>query len=380
MAKIRERGVPLAEYAGVKPLYGIKTGLNEAFLIDTSVKERLVRENPRSAEVIKPYLRGQGIKRWSPEWRGLWLIVLKSSSDHAWPWTGAGDSEEVFRQTYPSLHARMKPLEDRLRKRQDQGHYWWDLRSCAYYDAFEQPKITYQEIQTFSSFSYDTTSYYRNNKVFILPTGDLYLIAVLNSPLIWWHNWRYLPRIMNDTLTPLSVLMEKLPIAPPTDEARGAAEEAVGRLISLSGVEREARRDTLDWLRVEFGVGKPGQKLEDFAALDADAFVEEIRKRRSKDVGRLTPGSLRDLRAGYEEGAVPIRETRAEAARREAPLRPRQRRLRPHTGGSGPPLVHRAAPDALVLKSGVRRLQQKPVCGLHARAQRNYPGLLLCAD
>ncbi len=70
MAKIRENGVPLAEYAGVKPLYGIKTGLNEAFLIDTPTKERLVREDPRSAEVIKPYLRGQDIKRWSPEWRG----------------------------------------------------------------------------------------------------------------------------------------------------------------------------------------------------------------------------------------------------------------------------------------------------------------------
>ncbi len=93
--------------------------------------------------------------------------------------------------------------------------------------------------------------------------------------------------------------------------------EAVGRLISLSTAEREARRDTLDWLRVEFGVGKPGQKLEDFATLDADAFVEEVRKRRPKGEGRLTPGSLRDLRSGYEEGAAPVREARAEAARLE---------------------------------------------------------------
>ena len=110
------------------------------------------------------------------------------------------------------------------------------------------------------------------------------------------------------------------PIAPPTDEMRGEAEESVRRLISLTNMERKARRDTLDWLRVEFGVEKPGQKLEAFASLDTDAFVEEVRKRRPKGEGRLTPASLRDLRSGYEEGAAPIREARAEASRLERRL------------------------------------------------------------
>lgn len=141
MQKVRERGVPLAEFAGAKPYRGVLTGLNEAFLIDTATRERLVREDPRSAEIIKPYLRGQDIKRWSPEWRGLWMIVLKSSGDHPWPWSDAGDAAEtVFSQTYPSLHAHMKPLAARLRKRTDQGRHWWELRSCAYYDAFERPR------------------------------------------------------------------------------------------------------------------------------------------------------------------------------------------------------------------------------------------------
>ena len=59
---------------------------------------------------------------------------------------------------------------------------------------------------------------------------------------------------------------------------------------------------------------KPGQKLEDFASLAGDAFVEEVRKRRPKSEGRLTPAALKDLRAGYEEQATPVREDRAEAA------------------------------------------------------------------
>ena len=116
------------------------------------------------------------------------------------------------------------------------------------------------------------------------------------------------------------VSVEKLPIAPPTDEARGEAEDAVGRLISLTRVDQEAQRDTLDWLRVEFDVEKPGQKLEDFAAIGPDAFIEEVRKRRPKGEGRLTPGSLRDVRSGYSEMAEPVKRTRTEAASHERKL------------------------------------------------------------
>lgn len=324
MAKLRGRGIPLAEFAGVKPYRGVLTGLNEAFLIDTQTKERLVREDGRSEEVIKPYLRGQDIKRWSPDWRDLWMIVLKSSGDFAWSWSDStGDeAESIFRETYPALHAHLKPLEARLRKRSDRGRNWWELRSCAYYDAFEQPKITYQEIQTYSTFGYDEISYFGNNKVFILPTADRWLLAVLNSPLMWWHNWRYLPHMINDTLTPLGVLMEKLPIAEPkSDAAREEAESAVGRLVGITTEEQRSVRDMLDWLRLEFGIQKPGQKLQDFAALDSDTFITEVRKRLPKEKGRgaarLSPATLRDLRDAYEESASPVKAARLEAAKLE---------------------------------------------------------------
>jgi hypothetical protein len=93
---------------------------------------------------------------------------------------------------------------------------------------------------------------------------------------------------------------------------RAEAEPAVERLIPLATSGQEARRNMLDWLRIEFGVGKPGQKLEDFASLDADSFVEEVRKRRPRSAGRLTPAAHRDLRAGYEEMARSVREARGE--------------------------------------------------------------------
>ena len=114
--------------------------------------------------------------------------------------------------------------------------------------------------------------------------------------------------------------VEKLPIAPPTDEARAEAEEAVGRLVAFTRAEQESRRAALDWLRVEYDVQKPGQKLSDFAALTGDEFVEEVRKRRPKGAGRLSPAGLKELRSGYADLATPVREARTEAAKLERRL------------------------------------------------------------
>ncbi len=120
--KIRSRGIPLSEYAGVKPLMGILTGLNDAFLIDCATRKLDPPIGPGTQDLIRPYLRGQDIGRWFPNGSGLWMIALKSSGDHPWPWANSGDeAEAVFQKTYPGLHAHLKPLEDASRKRQDHG-------------------------------------------------------------------------------------------------------------------------------------------------------------------------------------------------------------------------------------------------------------------
>ncbi|MGH3090333.1 MAG: Eco57I restriction-modification methylase domain-containing protein [Rubrobacteraceae bacterium] len=324
MAKLRNVGVPLVEFAGVRPYRGVLTGLNEAFLIDTATRERLVREDPKSAGIIKPYLRGQDIKRWSPEWRGLWMIVMKSSGDHAWSWSAADDNsdeaEETFRKTFPAIHAHMKPLEAKLRKRSDKGRNWWELRSCDYYELFERPKLMYPDITWRSNFTLDTENRIFNNTVYFLPTDSAWLIAVLNSPLMWSFSWRNAAHGKDEALRFFNEFVQRIPIAPPTDEYREEAERMVERLIAAAKTGSEARRHALDWLRVEFGVEKPGKKLEDLASLSPDDFIAEVRKRRPKSEGRLTPGSLRDLRSGYEEMATPAKQARAESASLERRL------------------------------------------------------------
>ncbi len=68
--------------------------------------------------------------------------------------------------------------------------YWWELRSCSYYDVFEQDKLIYTEITWTPSVYRDKEKFLTNNTAYILGSANPWLIAVLNSPAIWWYAWR----------------------------------------------------------------------------------------------------------------------------------------------------------------------------------------------
>jgi hypothetical protein len=311
--KIRSTGTPLREFIGAGPYRGILTGFNLAFLLDAATRERLVSADPKSAALFKPYLRGQDVQRWRAEWTGLWMLALKSSGNHAWPWSASGgDAETVFAATYPAIHAHLNLYRDALIKRQDQGEHWWELRACAYWDAFDRPKIMYQEIQFHPCYMLDTAGMLANNKVFFLPAADLYLLGVLNSPLMWWYNWRYLPHMKDEALSPAGFLLESLPIARPTSEQRNAVETAVRTLIELTAQQTAASRDVLDWLRVEFAIEKPSLKLQEVSALDAEALIAEVKKARGKKQP-LTVAGVKALKEEHARSIVPLQQQAAEA-------------------------------------------------------------------
>ena len=185
MKKMGTVGIPLKDYAGTVPLSGIKTGFNDAFLLNTSTKEKLVAADPKSAALFKPYLRGQDVQRWQAEWIGLWMLAMKSSGNHAWPWSKTGEkAEAVFAATYPAVHAHLNQHRDALIKRQDQGECWWELRACAYWDRFEQPKIMYQDITWRSGFCLDTAGTLSNNTVYFLCSEDRWLLASMNVAIV----------------------------------------------------------------------------------------------------------------------------------------------------------------------------------------------------
>lgn len=320
MAKLRDVGVPLVEYAGAKPLYGIKTGLNEAFLVDTPTRDRLVAEDPRSAELLRPYLRGQDVRRWRAEWGGLWMIVLASSDDREWLWSGLESeaAEFAFEGAFAGVYRHLSLFRDRLLSRADQGRFWWELRRCSYYSAFEQPKILYQDIAWQPSFALDQRGVYCNNSVYFLPSGDYWLLAVLNSPVVWWYAWRRAQHGKDEALRLFSPFMESLVVPLAESRAMEAAEQLVARLTGLHEREYEARLALLDWLQVEHGVDNPSRRLSEPFALSSDELVAEVRRARGKR-RPLSAAALGSLRAEHARTVAPVaaRLREAEVAERE---------------------------------------------------------------
>ena len=317
MDKLRRVGVPLKEFAGVVPLYGIKSGFNEAFLIDTPTKEKLIAADPGSAPLFRRYLRGQDIDRWHPEWAGLWMIAMKSSGNQPWPWADAGESAEaVFKKTYPALHAHMSQYREQLTNRQDQGEYWWELRACAYWDAFDRPKVMYQDIAWNPRYCLDTEGLMSNNTVYFLPTGEVWAVAALNSPISWWFAWRTAQHGKDEALRFFTEYLNAFPIPRPTDEQREAAVADVGRLRALAGERQQSTQTVLDWLRHEFGVEKASQKLQTLVALGPDDLIAEVKKAR----GRTRPLSVADvkrLKDEHTKNVVPLRALADEARQLE---------------------------------------------------------------
>jgi hypothetical protein len=187
--RLMRTGATLSEYSGHRPIRGILTGLNEAYYVATEARNRLVGDDPSCEPLLKRFLRGRDIKRWKAVWGDQWHIVIPSSQNRLWPWSNSADeaeAEAVFALTYPSIHDHLKRFEEQLRKRADKGNFWWELRACDYYGHLEQPKIVVQFIAYYSRFALDTEGYYVNNVVLFIPSGDLYLLAILNSRIMWW--------------------------------------------------------------------------------------------------------------------------------------------------------------------------------------------------
>ncbi|HRJ62301.1 MAG TPA: Eco57I restriction-modification methylase domain-containing protein, partial [Azospirillaceae bacterium] len=315
MDKIARAGAPLVEYAGTKPYRGVLTGLNEAFLIDGATRRRLIDQDPACAELIKPYLRGQDVKRWASPASDLFMIVMKSSGDHSWPWAQADNettAEKLFAATYPSLHRWFKPWEERLRKRQDKGRYWWELRPCAYYEKFEGKMILYKDIMYNSKFSYVYDGAYVNNTVYFIESSDLHILSALSSPLMWWYTWRKFEHAKDEALRFFTDFVQALPIAPCPADARDEMAAAVERLTDIHRRKYAAAADWRDWLRLQHGLEKPGRALAMPFALTGDGVAEQVKAARGAR-RPLSPSDLKGLKSAVAETVEPVRALLREA-------------------------------------------------------------------
>ncbi len=177
--KIEKIGTPLKDW-DIKINYGIKTGYNEAFIIDGKKKDELIAQDPKSAEIIKPILRGKDIGRYCAKFADKWLIVVKYGA------------HEYLKHKYPVIYNHLLSYKQKLSQRgqctnkNGKGqHHWLELDNNPtddYLQQFEKEKIVYSEIVRKPQFYFDSNNFYVEATSFLLTGKNIkFLIAILNS-------------------------------------------------------------------------------------------------------------------------------------------------------------------------------------------------------
>jgi len=254
--KIEHIGKPLKDW-DVNIYYGIKTGLNEAFIITTEKRNEILAnckdedERKRTEAIIKPILRGRDIKRYYYEWAGLWVIVIPAG------WTnenrGKENAEKFIEKNFPSLMNHLRPFEAKAKNRDDQGDYWWELRHCAYYPEFEKEKVVYSEIVRQPQFYFDIQNFYVEATSFLMTGKNVkYICGLLNSNPVtfFFKQWYAGGGLGEEGYRYKKAFLENLPL-PPITPANQPIVSQIEALVDkiLTAKKENSQADTSQWER-----------------------------------------------------------------------------------------------------------------------------------
>ena len=210
--KIEAVGTPLKDW-DIQINYGIKTGYNDAFIINTEKRDEILSncqsedERTRTAELIRPILRGRDIKRYGYNWANLWLINTHNGI--------RGKLERVHIEDYPAIKAHLDQYWDRISKRADKGDTPYNLRNCAYLEDFSKQQIVWIELSDEPKFSYAQNVMSVNTVFFLTGEHVLHILGLLNSKLITWYFKHCIGTTSGvGTNRWLKYTIEQIPIAP----------------------------------------------------------------------------------------------------------------------------------------------------------------------
>jgi len=208
--KLVKAGAPLEKYVKNKTYRGVLTGLNDAFVIDAKTRDVLIAEDPKSEELIKPFLLGRDIKRYRRPHSERYLIFTRRG---------------ISIDQYPAIKKHLRQYKERLSPRpanwkgdkwpgRKPGTYqWYEIQDAIdYFNEFEKPKIIYPNICKRPEFAFDANSLYANQKCFIISVDDRYLLGILNSSVTFFLFTSILPKLRGDFYEPSYVYFKKFPI------------------------------------------------------------------------------------------------------------------------------------------------------------------------
>jgi len=233
--KIERIGKPLKDW-DVNIYYGIKTGLNEAFIIDSQKREEILAncktedERRRTEAIIKPILRGRDIKRYYYEWAGLWVI-------------GTFPALRLNIDDYPSIkkyfldNFDIRQLEQSGKKypelgfdaRKKTGNKWFETQDqIAYYPEFEKEKVVYSEIVRQPQFYFDRENFYVEATSFLMTGKNVkYICGLLNSKPVtfFFKQWYAGGGLGEEGYRYKKAFLENLPLPPITTSNQPIVEQ-----------------------------------------------------------------------------------------------------------------------------------------------------------
>jgi len=177
-----EKGSRLLKDFDVRINFGLKTGLNEAFIIDESKKNELIYVDKNNEEIIKPIIRGRDLKKYAYGFENVYIINSHNGVK------SIGLKRVDVEHEYPTIFNHLKSFLPQVEKRSDMGDHWTNLRNCAYLEDFNKEKIIWGEISDKPKFAFDDKSYFAEATTFLMTGEKLkFLLAILNSKVSEWY-------------------------------------------------------------------------------------------------------------------------------------------------------------------------------------------------
>jgi len=283
---LKGKGQSLKQYAGSKIFYGIKTGLNEAFVIERKLKDEILNKNPNSKSLIKPFVAGRDIKRYLVDFQESYLILIPSG------WTDQKrDNIEAWvylKNEHPEIANHLFKYQDKLIKRTDQGAYWWELRACSYYEEFEKSKLLLPDISTRGNFVLDKDdNYYTVNTAYIIGGSDEFLLGVLNSKLITFYYRNISPAVRGGYLRFIYQYLIAIPIVEFEDfNKRKLFVSLISEMNGKKNTMQKISKNFLNYLQHQNPIESFSKKLQNWDELEFSEFIKELNKAIKKTGGQ----------------------------------------------------------------------------------------------
>jgi hypothetical protein len=252
-----------------KCYYGVKTALNEAFIVDDYFS---------ISEITKNIYEGKEIKKWNTPFAKQKLILFPKG------WTknkyGNEIDEELalekMKVDFPQIMNILLPFSEAAKKRYDKGDFWWELRNCAYYDLFDEPKIIFPNLQNTNKFSFDDQGVYVNAPAVFIPSDRKTLLCILNSKVVWTFLKSICVVRSGGYIEVKPQYFEQIPI--PEFKNEGNFEQLGDLIIEATDTNQKVIVSFLNHLQSKFPIEKPSTKLQHWPDLDFKGFLGELKK------------------------------------------------------------------------------------------------------